>query len=65
MRESIKKVLGLLICTSSNCLDQLGMHNNKDQIIQAQVTAQVIRLLSTKAGRRILDEVCIAPRIME
>lgn len=41
------------------------MHNNIDEIIEAQVTAQVVRLSSTKAGRRILDEVGMAPRIME
>uniref|UniRef100_L7LY09 Putative tick transposon n=1 Tax=Rhipicephalus pulchellus TaxID=72859 RepID=L7LY09_RHIPC len=65
MRKSIKKVLGLPICTSSDRLDQLGMHNNIDEIIEAQVTAQVVRLSSSKAGRRILDEVGMAPRIME
>lgn len=65
MRKSIKKVLGLPIFTSSDRLDQLGMHNNIDEIIEAQVTAQVVRLSSTKAGRRILDEVGMASRIME
>ncbi|KAL1486884.1 hypothetical protein MTO96_031173 [Rhipicephalus appendiculatus] len=41
------------------------MYNNIGEVTEAQVTAQVVRLSSSKAGRRILDEVGMAPRLME
>ena len=56
MRKSIKQVLGLPQNTSTSRLDQLGMHNDIDEVIEAQTTAQVVRLSSSKAGRRLLNE---------
>lgn len=40
------------------------MHNDIDEVIEAQVTAQVVRLSSTRAGKRILDEAGMAPRML-
>lgn len=64
IRKSIKKVLGLPVTTCSDKLRQLGMHNDIDEVIEAQVTAQVVRLSSTRAGKRILDEAGMAPRML-
>lgn len=61
MRKSIKQVLGLPQNTSTSRLDQLGMHNGIDEVIEAQTTAQVIRLSSSKAGRRLLSEAGMSP----
>lgn len=65
MHKSIKKALGLPTCMSTEKPDELGMLNNIDKIIEAQVTAQVVRLSSTSAGRRILDELVISSRLTE
>lgn len=55
IHRCIKKVLGVPSNTSNERLLQLGMHNTLDEIIEAQSTAQLARLSSTKAGREILN----------
>lgn len=57
MRKSIKRVLGLPLNTSTEKLMQLGMHNSLSEVIEAQKTAQVVRLSSSRAGRRILESI--------
>lgn len=55
MRKSIKKVLGIPMCASTEKLMQLGVHNTLDEVVEAQQTAQVARLSSSPAGRRVLE----------
>lgn len=61
MRKSIKRVLGLPIHTSTEKLLQLGMHNSLSEVIEAQQMAQVVRLSSSRAGRRILESIGCGP----
>lgn len=57
MRKSIKRVLGIPLSASTEKLEQLGIHNSLVEIAEAQRTAQEQRLLSTKAGRKILGDI--------
>ncbi|XP_070380818.1 uncharacterized protein [Dermacentor albipictus] len=61
MRKSIKQVLGIPQRASTAKVDQLGMHNNIDEVIEAQTLAQILRLSSSKAGRLILGEANVSP----
>nr|XP_050046305.1 uncharacterized protein LOC126543213 [Dermacentor andersoni] len=54
IRKSIKRVLGIPMQASTERLMQLGVHNTLEEIIVAQESAQVARLSSTPAGRKIL-----------
>ncbi|KAH7957048.1 hypothetical protein HPB52_014634 [Rhipicephalus sanguineus] len=54
IRRAFKTALGLPDIASSALLLQLGVHNPLAEIIEAQHTAQIARLSSTKAGRDIL-----------
>lgn len=64
MRKSIKRVLGLPVTTSTEKLMQLGMHNTFSEVTEAQKTAQIVRLSTSKAGRRLLDSVNLAPTLI-
>ncbi|KAH8018698.1 hypothetical protein HPB51_010525 [Rhipicephalus microplus] len=44
---------------------QLGVHNTLDEIIEAQETAQLMRLSSTPAGRKILSILGLSPALVE
>lgn len=61
IRGCIKRVLGVPTSTSTERLLQLGMHNTLEEIIEAQSTAQLARLSSTRAGRNILDTLGLNP----
>lgn len=61
MRRSIKRVLGLPVSTSTEKLMQLGIHNTLSEVIEAQQTAQVVRLSSSRSGRRILESIGCGP----
>ena len=63
IRQCIKKVLGVPTNTSTERLLQLGMHNTLEEIIEAQSTAQISRLSTTKAGREILNALSLNPTI--
>lgn len=54
IRRAFKAALGLPDNASTALLLQLGVHNPLAEIIEAQHTAQIARLSSTKAGRDIL-----------
>lgn len=70
IRKSIKRVLGIPVTTSTEKLMQLGVHNTLGEIIEAQKTAQIVRLSASKSGRQILEmagltamapESCVVP----
>ncbi|KAG0420082.1 hypothetical protein HPB47_003691, partial [Ixodes persulcatus] len=54
IQKSIKMVLGIPRQASSERLMQPGFHNTLEEITEAQESAQVARLSSSPAGRRIL-----------
>ncbi|XP_077540997.1 uncharacterized protein LOC144153218 [Haemaphysalis longicornis] len=58
--RAYKTALGLPETTNTKRLLQLGMHNTLDEIAEAQRTAQLERLSSTKAGRKILCKLGIS-----
>lgn len=55
IRRAFKTAMGLFETTSTNRLLQLGVHNTLEEIAEAQRNAQLERLSTTKAGRKILD----------
>lgn len=57
MRKSIKRVLGIPITASTERLMQLGVHNTLAEVVEAQNVAQAQRLLTTRAGRHILQAI--------
>lgn len=61
MRKSVKKVLGVPITTSTEKLMKLGVHNTTSELIEAQRSAQIIRLSSFKTGRKLLDAAGLRP----
>lgn len=61
MRKSVKKLLGVPITASTKKLMKLGVHNTTSELIEAQRSAQIIRLSNSKAGRRLLDAAGLRP----
>lgn len=61
MRKSIKKVLGIPLTASTEKLMQLGVHNTTLELIEAQRSAQVVRLSGSRAGRRLLEAAGLRP----
>lgn len=61
MRKSIKRVIGVPITASTEKLMTLGVHNTTSELIEAQRSAQIIRLSNSKAGRRLLDAAGLRP----
>ncbi|KAH7984006.1 hypothetical protein HPB52_016094 [Rhipicephalus sanguineus] len=59
IRRAYKTALGLFESTSTTRFLQLGIHNALEEIAEAQWTAQQQRLFTTKAGRKILDDLGI------
>ncbi|KAG0412900.1 hypothetical protein HPB47_009963 [Ixodes persulcatus] len=59
IRRAYKTALGLFESTSTTRFLQLGIHNTLEEIAEAQRTAQLERLSTTKTGRRILDDLGI------
>lgn len=53
IRRAYKSAFGLPVTTNTKRLLQLRLHNTLDEIAEAQRTAQLERLSSTKAGRKI------------
>ncbi|KAG0434423.1 hypothetical protein HPB47_019118 [Ixodes persulcatus] len=64
IRKSIKRVLGISMQASTERLMQLGVHNTLEEIIEAQETAQVARLSSSPAGRKILAVLGLNPTLV-
>ncbi|CAN7981704.1 unnamed protein product [Ixodes pacificus] len=64
IRKSIKRVLGIPMQASTERLMQLGVHNTQEEIIEAQETAQVARLSSSPAGRKILEVLGLNPTLV-
>ncbi|XP_037518363.1 uncharacterized protein LOC119395147 [Rhipicephalus sanguineus] len=60
IRKIVKRALGLPIRTHTEYLLRLGIHNTMEEIAEAQERAQLTRLSTTPAGRRIL-EIRLAP----
>ncbi|KAH6945783.1 hypothetical protein HPB50_009941 [Hyalomma asiaticum] len=61
LRKGLKTALGLPNSTSTEKLEQLGLHNTAEEIFEAQRTAQITRLSTTQAGHRILRDAGIRP----
>lgn len=59
IRTAYKKALGLPMKTSTERLLQLGVHNTADELISAHLTSQVMRLATTKTGRKVLEDLNI------
>lgn len=59
IRRAYKTALGLFESTSTTRLLQLGIHNTLEEIAEAQRSAQLERLSTTNAGRKILDDLGI------
>ncbi|KAG0419804.1 hypothetical protein HPB47_003866 [Ixodes persulcatus] len=64
IRKSIKRVLGIPMQASTERLMQLGVHNTLEEIIEAQGSAQVARLLSSPAGRKVLAVLGLNPTLV-
>ncbi|XP_077548763.1 uncharacterized protein LOC144162149 [Haemaphysalis longicornis] len=56
IRKAYKSALGLFQSTSTPRFLKLGVHNTLEEIAEAQRTAQLERLSTTKAGRKILED---------
>lgn len=56
IRKVVKRALGLPIRTHTEDLLKLGVHNTAEEIAEAQERAQLARLTTTAAGKRILEE---------
>ncbi|XP_077529144.1 uncharacterized protein LOC144141464 [Haemaphysalis longicornis] len=56
IRKVVKRALGLPIRTHTEDLLKLGLHNTAEEIAEAQERAQLARLNTTAAGKRILEE---------
>lgn len=61
IRKIVKKALGLPVRTHTEDLLRLGIHNTMEEIAEAQERAQLTRLSTTPAGRRILEEIGLTP----
>ncbi|XP_075558905.1 uncharacterized protein LOC142590545 [Dermacentor variabilis] len=61
IRKFFKRALGLPVRTHTEDLLRLGIHNTMEKIAEAQERAQLTRLSTTPAGRRILEEIGLAP----
>lgn len=59
IRTAYKKALGLPLTTSTDRLLRLGVHNTVDELIEAHLTAQVVRLSTTLTGRQVLNDLNI------
>lgn len=60
IRKAHKATLGLLNCTSTARLLELGVNNTLEEIAEAQRTAQLERLSTTRTGRSILTRLGFA-----
>lgn len=54
IRRCVKQVLGLPGNTRTVKINELGIHNTFNEIVEAQKLSQLVRLSSTEAGRRLL-----------
>lgn len=61
LRQAVKRALGLPMNTSTSALQKLGVGNTMRELIEAQSTAQMLRLASSSAGRRLLTTQNIQP----
>ncbi|KAH7954412.1 hypothetical protein HPB49_018265 [Dermacentor silvarum] len=53
-RKGVKTALGLPACTSTETILNLGVSNTLDEMCEAKLTAQYVRLTGSKTGRSIL-----------
>lgn len=63
IRKIVKRALGLPIRTHTEDLLKLGVHNTAEEIAEAQERAQLARLTTTAAGKRILEELGYSPEV--
>ncbi|XP_077564790.1 uncharacterized protein LOC144180295 [Haemaphysalis longicornis] len=56
IRRAYKSALGLFESTSTPLFLKLGVHNTLEEIAEAQRTAQLERLSTTRTGRKILED---------
>lgn len=61
IRKCTRTLMGLPANASTAKLEQMGMHNTLEEIIEAQQTAQYNRLSATEAGRAILNRLNLNP----
>lgn len=57
IRKATKQALGLPIYTSTKRLYDMGMHNTLDELVEAHLSSQRLRLSNTEHGRRILQKI--------
>uniref|UniRef100_L7M241 Putative tick transposon n=1 Tax=Rhipicephalus pulchellus TaxID=72859 RepID=L7M241_RHIPC len=57
---SLLKALNLPQKTSTSRLLKLGIHNTAAELIEAHLTNQILRLATTKTGRKVLDDLHIS-----
>lgn len=65
IRRAYKAALGLYNHTNTQNMLDLGLHNTLSEIIEAQATAQIARLETTRTGRAILVAVGHETRLRE
>lgn len=56
IRKAMKQALGLPIYSSTKCLYEMGVHNTVDELVEAHLSSQRIRLSQTEHGRRVLQK---------
>lgn len=62
IHKAYKAALGLYACTRTDKLLELGVHNTLEEIAEAQQTAQLERLTTTRTGRYILQRLGLRPQ---
>lgn len=61
IRKAYKAALRIPLSTSNARLDELGIYNNCEELIEAHLTNQSVRLTKTTTGRHILKQLRINP----
>ncbi|KAH9380391.1 hypothetical protein HPB48_017614 [Haemaphysalis longicornis] len=57
IRKATKQALGLPIYSSTQRLQAMGVHNTVDELIEAHLSSQRLRLSQTIPGRAVLDKI--------
>ncbi|KAG0440828.1 hypothetical protein HPB47_016163 [Ixodes persulcatus] len=60
LRKTYKNALGLPEYATTKRLLQLGVHNTFEELANAQIGAQIRRLVGTDSGRWLLDKLVLA-----
>ncbi|XP_077544636.1 uncharacterized protein LOC144157728 [Haemaphysalis longicornis] len=57
LRKATKQALGLPAYTSTKRLYEMGVHNTVDELVEAHLSNQMMRLSGSEHGRRILEKI--------